>query len=155
MTCDAGCLRYSGLPVLGPAGCTSCVLNRSRRFCRRLGGGIWQGFFNGVGRVVAGASKQIRVEPIQLQLSQGECESVDKAANYIYNNQVRLQYGQTLLIAVGVIEGACRHLVKDRMPAVAPSPCRLLAESLIRLGDTLFLWGTSAGNVAVRPTPAA
>jgi hypothetical protein len=44
---------------------------------------------------------------------------VDKAADYIENNQQRLRYDQALAqglpIATGVIEGACRHLVKDRM----------------------------------------
>ena len=53
------------------------------------------------------------------QLSQMERKPVDKAADYIENNQIRLQYDQALTqglpIATGVIEGACRHLVKDRM----------------------------------------
>jgi len=46
-------------------------------------------------------------------------EPVDKAANYIQNNKQRLQYEealeQGLTIATGVIEGACRHIVKERM----------------------------------------
>jgi hypothetical protein len=45
--------------------------------------------------------------------------SSDTAANYIEKNQKRLRYEEALLkglpIATGVIEGACRHLVKDRM----------------------------------------
>lgn len=53
------------------------------------------------------------------QLSQSERKPVDKAADYIENNQQRLRYDQALAqglpIATGVIEGACRHLVKDRM----------------------------------------
>ena len=53
------------------------------------------------------------------QLGQGEREPVGKAADYLENNQQRLQYNQALEqglpIATGVIEGACRHLVKDRM----------------------------------------
>jgi hypothetical protein len=53
------------------------------------------------------------------QLSQNARQPVDKAADYIDNNQERLQYDQALAhglpIATGVIEGACRHLVKDRM----------------------------------------
>ena len=43
----------------------------------------------------------------------------DTAANYIEKNQKRLRYKEALAkglpIATGVIEGACRHLVKDRM----------------------------------------
>jgi len=46
-------------------------------------------------------------------------EPVDKAANYIQNNKQRLKYDESLErglpIATGVIEGACRHIVKDRM----------------------------------------
>jgi hypothetical protein len=53
------------------------------------------------------------------QLSQSRREPVDKAADYIENNRARLRYdlalAQGLPIATGVIEGACRHLVKDRM----------------------------------------
>lgn len=53
------------------------------------------------------------------QLAQSERTAVDKAADYIDHNQQRLRYdqalGQGLPIATGVIEGACRHLVKDRM----------------------------------------
>jgi hypothetical protein len=53
------------------------------------------------------------------QLSQGERKAVDKAADYLENNRERLQYDRALTqglpIATGVIEGACRHLVKDRM----------------------------------------
>ena len=46
-------------------------------------------------------------------------EPVDTAANYIQKNKQRLQYDEALKqglpIATGVIEGACRHIVKDRM----------------------------------------
>ena len=42
-----------------------------------------------------------------------------KAANYLLNNRAFLRYDEYLEaglpIASGVIEGACRHLVKDRM----------------------------------------
>jgi hypothetical protein len=44
---------------------------------------------------------------------------VGKAADYLENNRERLRYERALAhglpIATGVIEGACRHLVKDRM----------------------------------------
>ncbi len=52
-------------------------------------------------------------------LDEKERKSPDTAANYIEKNQERLKYGEALAkglpIATGVIEGACRHLVKDRM----------------------------------------
>lgn len=48
-----------------------------------------------------------------------ERKPVDTAAHYIENNKERLAYNESvkqgLPIATGVIEGACRHLVKDRM----------------------------------------
>ncbi len=53
------------------------------------------------------------------RLDEKERKPVDTAANYIEKNQDRLKYDEALSkglpIATGVIEGACRHLVKDRM----------------------------------------
>jgi hypothetical protein len=53
------------------------------------------------------------------RLDEKERKPPDTAANYIEKNQERLKYGEALAkglpIATGVIEGACRHLVKDRM----------------------------------------
>ena len=52
-------------------------------------------------------------------LDENERISSDTAVNYIEKNQKRLRYEEALSkglpIATGVIEGACRHLVKDRM----------------------------------------
>jgi hypothetical protein len=46
-------------------------------------------------------------------------KTLDKVCNYLENNRARMQYDEYLAkgypIASGVIEGACRHLVKDRM----------------------------------------
>lgn len=46
-------------------------------------------------------------------------EGIDKCAHYLLNNKSRLQYGDALNqgfpIASGVIEGACRHLINDRL----------------------------------------
>lgn len=53
------------------------------------------------------------------KLDEKERVPVDTAANYIANNRKRLRYDEALKqgfpIATGVIEGACRYLVKDRM----------------------------------------
>ena len=53
------------------------------------------------------------------KLEKQERKPVDTAAHYIENNKERLAYDkflkQGLPIATGVIEGACRYLVKDRM----------------------------------------
>jgi len=46
-------------------------------------------------------------------------KAIDTCANYLLGNKTRLRYDLAmqagLPIATGVIEGACRHLVKDRM----------------------------------------
>ena len=46
-------------------------------------------------------------------------ENVDKCARYLLNNKEYLKYGEALAsghpIASGVIEGACRHLINDRL----------------------------------------
>jgi hypothetical protein len=71
------------------------------------------------------------------QLSQSQREPVDKAANYIDNNQLRLRYdlalAQGLPIATGVIEGACRHLVKDRMDITGARWGLDQAEAILKL----------------------
>jgi hypothetical protein len=71
------------------------------------------------------------------QLSQGERKPVDKAADYIENNRERLRYDQALAqglpIATGVIEGACRHLIKDRMDITGARWCLDRAEAIPKL----------------------
>ena len=61
----------------------------------------------------------LRRTATRLDLNSKEREPVDTAANYIENNKERLKYHESLEqgfpIATGVIEGACRHLLKDRM----------------------------------------
>jgi len=57
-------------------------------------------------------------------------EKLDKICGYFEANEARMHYDQYLVegypIATGVIEGACRHLVKDRMEVrlVDPKPKR-------------------------------
>ena len=71
------------------------------------------------------------------QLSQHERKPVDCTANYIENNQQRLRYDQALdqgfPIATGVIEGACRHLVKDRMDITGARWGLKRAEAILKL----------------------
>jgi hypothetical protein len=71
------------------------------------------------------------------QLSQSERKPVDKAADYIDNNHERLRYDQALAqglpIATGVIEGACRHLVKDRMDITGARWGLERAEAILKL----------------------
>jgi hypothetical protein len=71
------------------------------------------------------------------QLSQRARRAVDKAADYLDKNQSRLRYdhalAQGLPIATGVIEGACRHLVKDRMDITGARWGLARAEAILKL----------------------
>ena len=71
------------------------------------------------------------------RLSQSEREPVDKAADYLANNQARLPYAQALEqglpTAAAVIEGACRHLVKDRMDITGARSGLERAEAILKL----------------------
>ena len=79
----------------------------------------------------------LRRAATRAQLSQSERKPVDKAADYIENNQTRLQYdlalAEGLPIATGVIEGACRHLVKDRMDITGARWGLKRAEAILKL----------------------
>ena len=70
-------------------------------------------------------------------LSEQQRKPVDTAANYIENSQSRLKYDESLSkgfpIATGVIEGACRHLVKDRMDLTGARWRLTSAEAVLKL----------------------
>ncbi len=62
---------------------------------------------------------------------------IDKCANYLLNNKERLQYGAALKsgypIASGVIEGACRHLINDRLDITGARWSLQGAEAILKL----------------------
>jgi hypothetical protein len=62
---------------------------------------------------------------------------VETAAKYLQNNEKRLRYDEALAagfpIATGVIEGACRHLVKDRMDLTGARWRLECAEAVLKL----------------------
>jgi hypothetical protein len=62
---------------------------------------------------------------------------LDDAARYLLNNRAYLRYDEYLAkglpIATGVIEGACRHLVKDRMDITGARWSLSGAEAVLRL----------------------
>jgi len=62
---------------------------------------------------------------------------VDKCADYLLKNKERLDYATALAngwpIATGIIEGACRHLVKDRMDLTGARWSLDGAEAVLRL----------------------
>ena len=61
----------------------------------------------------------IRRSATKQELSIQKRKSADKCSDYLLKNKEYLRYGEALRkgypIATGVIEGACRYLVKDRM----------------------------------------
>lgn len=63
--------------------------------------------------------------------------SVDQCANYLLNNSAFLKYDDYLAfgfpIATGVIEGACRYLIKDRMDITGARWSLEGAEAVLRL----------------------
>ncbi len=65
------------------------------------------------------AAAAIRRKATDLHLEKKKREGADTCANYLLNKRPYLDYPTALQqgwpIATGVIEGACRHLVKDRM----------------------------------------
>lgn len=64
-------------------------------------------------------------------------ENIDKCADYLLNNKERLQYGKALgagfPIASGVIEGACRHLINDRLDITGARWSLQGAEAVLKL----------------------
>jgi hypothetical protein len=49
-------------------------------------------------------------------------DEADSCAKYLLNNKKRLKYDEVLAagfpIASGIIEGACRHLINDRLDII-------------------------------------
>lgn len=70
-------------------------------------------------------------------LSDKESAPVEACANYLVNNSKLLHYDRALRdglpIATGVIEGACRYLVRDRMDRTGARWSLDGAESVLRL----------------------
>jgi hypothetical protein len=73
----------------------------------------------------------------RLKLTPEQRASVDKCANYLLNHRDYLRYQNYLTegfpIATGVIEGACRYLLKDRMDITGARWSLQGAEAVLRL----------------------
>lgn len=78
------------------------------------------------------------------QITDSERKPVDACARYLLNNAAYLKYDDYLKaglpIATGVIEGACRHLIKDRMDITGARWSLQGAEAVLRL-RSLYLSG--------------
>ncbi|MGH7194287.1 MAG: hypothetical protein ACREJM_12270 [Candidatus Saccharimonadales bacterium] len=68
---------------------------------------------------VAGVVRGLRATLTRRKLRGGQRKQLQAICNYLAAHAARMRYDEYLLagypIASGVIEGACRHLVKDRM----------------------------------------
>jgi hypothetical protein len=69
--------------------------------------------------------------------SDAERAGADECARYLNNKQDYLDYGTALLkgwpIATGIVEGACRHIVKDRMDITGARWSLEGAEAILKL----------------------
>ncbi len=79
----------------------------------------------------------IRRYATRKNLSQKERKNADKCADYLQNNKAYLKYDIYLKagypIASGVIEGACRHLINDRLGITGARWRLRSAESVLKL----------------------
>jgi hypothetical protein len=88
---------------------------------------------NNAGRVAGG----IRISSSKLRISKAKKKAAEDCAQYISNHKEYMNYKDYLKygfpIATGVIEGACRHLIKDRMDITGARWTLSGAESVLKL----------------------
>jgi len=79
----------------------------------------------------------IRQTATNRRLTGADREAVDDAIEYLRKNSLSIHYAQFLAeglpIATGVIEGACRHLVQDRMGITGARWGLAVAEAVLKL----------------------
>jgi len=79
----------------------------------------------------------IRRKATRLELDPEKRKNADRAADYLLNKRAHLDYPTALAngwpIATGVIEGACRHLIKDRMDITGARWGLHTAEAVLKL----------------------
>ena len=89
--------------------------------------------------ILEGKAKQVAAAMRRSATRQGleSREGVETCANYLHNNAAYMHYDEYLArglpIATGVIEGACRHLVKDRMDVTGARWTLKGAEAVLKL----------------------
>lgn len=80
-------------------------------------------------------AKGIRISATKKNIEKRE--NIDKCADYLLKNKNRLKYGEALRkgypIASGVIEGACRHLINDRLDITGARWSLSGAEAMLKL----------------------
>jgi hypothetical protein len=106
--------------------------------------------------ILAGNSAQVAADlkraAKSAALSDEKTETIEKVCTYLENKHPYLRYDQALArgwpIATGVIEGACRHLVKDRLDITGARWSLPGAEAVLKLRalisngdfDAYFTW---------------
>src|SRR2546429_9334162 len=89
--------------------------------------------FGQVGQVVKG----IRQSITKRGLSGPKRKTLNAVANYLYRNRSRMRYNEYLAngwpIASGPVEGACKHLIKDRMERSGMRWTEQMAEAIVQL----------------------
>lgn len=107
-----------------------------------------------LGKVLEGKASEVARGLRQSATKQGlrgaRRKSVDDACRYLLNGKPAMRYDQYLKeglpIGSGVVEGACRHLVKDRMERAGMRWTEAGAEAVLRMraieicGDTKEYW---------------
>lgn len=94
-----------------------------------------------IGRIlhgeVEGVVQGLRAMGTRRGLKAKRLAKLNKACAYLHNNAHRMRYDEYLAagypIASGVIEGACRHVVKDRMERCGMRWTRTGAQSMLEL----------------------
>jgi hypothetical protein len=90
-------------------------------------------------KILSGQTEQVITEfrTLAPKATQAQRQELEKAANYFERNLPYMAYDHYLArgwpIASGVIEGACRHLVKDRFELSGMRWTQTGAENLLRL----------------------
>jgi hypothetical protein len=86
-----------------------------------------------VGQVVKGLRQSIT----KRSLSGATRKTLEGVADYLYRNRTRMRYNEYLAngwpIASGPVEGACKHLIKDRMERSGMRWTEQMAEAIVQL----------------------
>ena len=81
--------------------------------------------------------RSLRNMTTRRKLGRKKRDQIERICHYFENNKDRMRYDEYLKrgypIASGVIEGACRHVVKDRLERTGMSWCKPGAQSMLLL----------------------
>ena len=92
-------------------------------------------------KILKGGSSQVvkglRCSATKRKMSKKQRKNIDICTKYLHNNRARLRYDIALKegypIASGVIEGACRHLINDRLDITGATWSLSGAEAMLKI----------------------